>query len=90
MAADLAALRALEPQWRALERRAEASFTYFQTYDWCERWFTEFGSSDGDGNRPQARIFTASEQGDPVLIWPLMIEQGPMGLNSLTWLTWPH
>lgn len=87
---DLSGLRALEPQWRILERRAEASFTYFQTYNWCERWFTEFGSSDGDDGRPQARIFTADEQGDPVLIWPLMIEQGPMGLNSLTWMTWPH
>ncbi len=92
LATNLTELRALEPHWRTLEDRAEASFTYFQTYDWCERWFTEFGSSDGDGDdgRPQARIFAVSERGDPVMLWPLMLEQGPMGLHSLTWLTWPH
>ena len=90
LATDLTELRTLEPQWRTLERRAGPSFTYFQTYDWCERWFTEFGSTDDDDSGPQVRVFTATEQGEPVLIWPLMIEQGPMGLNTLTWLSWPH
>lgn len=87
---DLAGIRAFEPQWRALEARADQSFSYFQTYDWCERWYTHFGAQVEDDGGPQARIFTASERGEPVVIWPLMIEQGAMGLNTLTWLTWPH
>ena len=68
----------------------DKSFTYFQTYDWCKTWFSEFGVGAGSASAPQARIFTASEGGKLVLVWPLMIEQGPMAVNALTWLSMPH
>lgn len=87
---DVEGLRALEPAWRTLESNTPQSFTYFQTYDWCAGWYSVFGATNDDDTKPQARIFTASERGEPVLIWPLMVEQGPMGLNTLSWLTWPH
>ncbi len=87
---DLTGLRQLEPAWRDLEARCEQNFTYFQTYDWCEKWVSEFGAKDDTGTGPQVRVFTVSEHGEPVVIWPLMVEQGAMGLNTLTWLTSPH
>ncbi len=90
LVADLRGMEALEPAWRALENQTPQAFTYFQTYDWCHQWMKTFGSVDDKDSKPQPRIFTASEHGKPVLIWPLMVEQGPMGLNTLTWLSWPH
>lgn len=87
---DMDGLRAIEPAWRTLESNTPQSFTYFQTYDWCAGWLSVFGAQHESDTKPQARIFTASERGEPVLIWPLMAEQGPMGLNTLTWLSWPH
>lgn len=87
---DLAGMRALETAWRALEARVEERFTYFQTYDWCESWFAVFGAKDEASDGPQLRIFTVTDRGETVAIWPLMVEQGLMGVNTLTWLTSPH
>ena len=40
---DIADIRALAPAWRDLEARVTEQFNYFQTYEWCESWFAQFG-----------------------------------------------
>ena len=87
---ELEELRHFEAAWRDLETRDTSRFTYFQTYDWCVRWFETFGSSDPLSDGPHLRIFTAQRDGNTVLIWPMMIERRKMGLNTLITLSEPH
>ncbi|MEM7425872.1 MAG: GNAT family N-acetyltransferase [Pseudomonadota bacterium] len=79
-----------ESAWRDLEARDTGRFTYFQTYDWCARWFDIFGDRDPLSEGPHLRVFTAYEQGRCVLIWPMMLERRTMGLNTLITLSEPH
>jgi CelD/BcsL family acetyltransferase involved in cellulose biosynthesis len=87
---DLEGMYGLERSWRTLENKCEKPFTYFQTFDWCVAWFHIFGAEHSTQNKPQARVFTARRDGELVLLWPLMVDQGPLGLSCLTTLSMPH
>lgn len=83
-------LRGFEAAWRDLEKRDQSRFTYFQTYDWCARWFEIFGDNDPFPDNPQLRVFVATKRGKTMLIWPMMLEPRGMGLNTLISLSEPH
>ncbi len=83
-------LKQFEAGWRDLETRDTSRFTYFQTYDWCVRWFETFGNPDPLSDGPHLRVFTAHRDGKTVLVWPMMMERRSMGLNTLITLSDPH
>ena len=87
---DFEELSQFEAAWRALEARDTNKFTYFQTFDWCARWFDIFGNRDPVSEGPHLRVFTAHDRGKTVLIWPMMLEKRTMGLNTLVTLSEPH
>lgn len=79
----VAAMRALERDWRALEDAGAESFNFFQGFDWNMRWVEQFVSA-GD----RIVIAVGRECGRAVMIWPLMVARlGP--IRVLTWLGEP-
>jgi len=82
---SLAALRALEPEWRALQRRVGRPSQVFQSFDWCSAW----AEGLGDAREHNLRIVTVRIDGHLALVWPLMRTcVGP--LCVLRWLSDPY
>jgi CelD/BcsL family acetyltransferase involved in cellulose biosynthesis len=75
---------ALEPLWRAFERRATC--TVFQTYRWLSTWSATVGSTTGV---EPAIVCTRNASGDPVLILPFGITTH-RGTRILGWLGGEH
>lgn len=79
-------LWALEHDWRRLQRRCGSDLTYFQSYDWCATWWASVGWRAQAAHGVQLQVLTARRNGELVVLWPLMIEKGPLGLQRLTLL----
>ncbi len=87
---DLAGLRALSADWRALAARAGDVYGYFQTYEWCERWLAVYGAESRSEATPRAHVLTGRENGNLILVWPLVEDRVSMGLTVLKTLGEPH
>ncbi len=85
IADDLQSLRALEAEWRALQRRAARPSQVFQSFDWCDAWAGRLGEDRGR----DIRIVTVRVDGRLALVWPLMrVSVGPFSV--LRWLSDPY
>ena len=85
VADNLAALRALEPEWRALQRHVGRPSQVFQSFDWCSAW----AAGLGDERHLDLRIVTVRVDGRLALVWPLMrTSVGPFCV--LRWLSDPY
>ena len=87
---DLAGLRTLAADWRALAARAGDDFAYFQTYEWCERWLAVYGAESRSESTPRAHVLAGRANGELVLVWPLVEDRVSMGLSVLKTLGEPH
>jgi CelD/BcsL family acetyltransferase involved in cellulose biosynthesis len=85
---SLAGMMHIEAAWRDLECRSSETFAFFQSYDWCHAWASQFV----DGAKPIAdiRIFTIWRDGRLALLWPGMLTRGPLGARVLRALGEPH
>lgn len=68
------AVRAMAPEWRALEARASATATAFQSCDLHLVWARHFCDA-----RTELRLVTLRKNGRLVLVWPLAVRQTALG-----------
>ncbi len=71
--------------WTSLQNCAADQHCYFQTFEWCRAWLSQFGDVP-----EQLYVIAVTCDETPVLLWPLMIEQSGLGLKTLTTLSEPH
>ncbi|MFK5978031.1 MAG: GNAT family N-acetyltransferase [Rhizobiaceae bacterium] len=82
-------LQAYRDEWLDLESRSQDSFTYFQTYDWCEQW-CRFYISDNNDLKQKSLFIVAVKNGDKLAsIWPLVIERRSRIVKVLRFLGEP-
>jgi CelD/BcsL family acetyltransferase involved in cellulose biosynthesis len=82
---NVASLRAMEADWRALEQNTLKQTRVFQSFDWLIAWAETYM---GDGNEPAPHILTGYDEDQLVFAWPLMRTR-KMGISILTWMTDP-
>ena len=87
---DLYGLRLLSGEWRELQSAAAGVLDFFQSYEWCEAWASRFDTTSSSPVNRKIRVFVVYGADGPVLLWPLMLVSGAMGLTYLTWLTAPY
>lgn len=80
---DVAAMADAAEAWRALDARAADPLSYFQSYDWCQRWMEAFGDAQC---RPEVHTLWRGER--MLAAWPLMLSGGT--LKRLEPLGTPH
>jgi CelD/BcsL family acetyltransferase involved in cellulose biosynthesis len=81
-------LQALRQEWQALERRSPEPFSYFQSFDWCMTWCRAF-LSDAPGNAACPKVYVLWEDGQCLMIWPLMTRRLSPAVTVLVPLTAP-
>lgn len=72
-------VKALAPEWRALEARAASTATAFQACDLHLVWARHFCDA-----RTELRVVTLRKNGRLVLVWPLAVSKGALG-RVATW-----
>lgn len=77
----------LAEPWLNLEREANETFSYFQTFDWCFSWWQNIGQNDADA---QLRIFVLKDGQRLVAVWPMQLAHLSGGTKALVPLTYPH
>ena len=81
-------IQALETDWVRLEQSCPEPYTYFQSFDWCLNWSRVYiGENEAKSKSP--RIFVVRREGEAILIWPLMVSRGKLGVRILTSLSEP-
>ncbi|AOF88928.1 GNAT family N-acetyltransferase [Sinorhizobium sp. RAC02] len=80
---DRSAMHAVAADWRALDARAADPLTYFQSFDWCQRWLDVVADA-----RCRPEIHTLRQGGNLVAVWPLMLSG--TAVKRLEPLGWPH
>lgn len=83
---NLQGLRAIEAQWRALEKNAGTSITVFQSYDWIKAWCETYCAGD---DCIDIHLITGYEHNQLVFVWPLALTHRH-GIKVLSWLTEPY
>jgi CelD/BcsL family acetyltransferase involved in cellulose biosynthesis len=73
---DASELVAIEPQWRLLETRASAGWSYYQRADWCLNWLSTMGRD------ARLHVVTGWAGDRLVAVWPLVVTGG-LGLRRL-------
>jgi CelD/BcsL family acetyltransferase involved in cellulose biosynthesis len=81
----LAALTALEPAWKQLERDCDSASGLFQSYAWVYNWCSAYIR---EGSSFELCILAGFEAERLVFVWPLM-KVRESGLNIVKWLTEP-
>jgi CelD/BcsL family acetyltransferase involved in cellulose biosynthesis len=76
---DAGALRALEPEWRALMATASPTAGVYQSFDWAAACASRLGSAT------KLCVLTVREQGRLVAVAPLVIDRR-LGCATLCWL----
>jgi CelD/BcsL family acetyltransferase involved in cellulose biosynthesis len=82
---NVASLRAMEADWRALESTTLKPTRVFQSFDWLIAWAETYMENSTD---PSLHILTGYDHEQLVFAWPLMRER-KMGISILTWMTDP-
>lgn len=89
VASRLDDIKALEPDWRALERAVASDMTLFQGFDWNWRWCKNCLSQDHqivEGKKPH--IIVVRHENQAVAIWPLQIQHDAK-ITIMDWLSTP-
>ncbi len=76
------------PAWRRLEERAPGDIQAFQTAEWGLAWAEAMGQDDTHECRPRV-VMVTDATGEPLLVWPLMTENYPLGLKVISPLSDP-
>ncbi|UYO00962.1 MAG: GNAT family N-acetyltransferase [Devosia sp.] len=76
-------IEAIADEWRALETACPDPLNYFQSYDWCRNWVSQFGDTH------QPYVITVWRGGRLVALWPRMIVD-MAGIRRLETLGAPH
>ena len=86
-------LENIADEWKKLERTCGEPYIYFQSYDWCMKWCACYIYNQNTENNqylPQINLYILRRNGEPVLIWPMMLVKSPMNLVTQTFLSEPH
>lgn len=87
---DLAGIKALEADWKALETKVADGLSYFQSYDWCSRWINSFiGTSNTDDNIPELCLVTIRRSNKVAAIFPLVRVTKSFGIKTIRTLGEP-
>lgn len=87
--ATLADIDRIGEEWHALEARAADPLAYFQSFDWCRNWCAHYAGGDS-GRQPAIRVYAGYQDGRLVMLWPMMVASGRLGVRKLVALTEPH
>ena len=72
--------------WQQLEQQAHNDFSFFQTFDWCHKWWQNIGI----GAEDELAIFVLMEGHKALAIWPMQFSHLSLGAKALVPLTYPH
>lgn len=82
-------IKGLEADWIRLEKECPEPYTYFQSFDWCLNWCKVYVGNGTSSTAKRPQVFVVRQEGEAVLIWPLMISRRCLGVTVLTSLSEP-
>lgn len=86
---DLAGVKALEADWKALETKVSDGLGYFQSYDWCERWINAFVENRKADDDTELCIIAIRRNTRIAAIFPLVRITKGLGIKTIRTLGEP-